>query len=63
MTIPTAQQVLDARKAAGMTQEQAAACVYVTVRSWQGWEWGEVQMPAAKWELFQIKVRAPWGGR
>lgn len=48
----------DVRKARGdLTQEQAAALVYTSVRSWYKWENGKAPMPLALWELFQIKVK------
>lgn len=48
----------DVRKARGdLTQAQAAALVYTSVRSWYKWETGKSPMPLAEWELFQIKVK------
>lgn len=57
----TPDQIRAARKAAGLTQEQAGALVGApSRRTWQNWETGRRNMPGAKWELFQIKTR---GGR
>ena len=44
-----------ARKKAGLTQTQAAELIGAAMRSWQDWESGARNMPAAKWELFKIK--------
>lgn len=35
---PTPAQVRAAREAAGLTQTQAAAVIYATLRAWQNWE-------------------------
>lgn len=35
---PTPSEIITARKAAGDTQEQAAARIYATIRTWQDWE-------------------------
>ena len=40
----------------GVTQQQAAGMVHVTLRAWQHWESGQRTMPAGLWELFVIKV-------
>ena len=55
-TPPTPEQIKQARSAAGQTQQQAAALVYVDGRAWRRWESGDRQMDAAHWELYQIKV-------
>ena len=46
-----------ARKAASLTQSQAAATVGVTMRAWQYWEAGHRKMPVSTWELFKLKQR------
>lgn len=53
---PTADQVREARSAAGLTQAQAAALIYMGARAWRKYESGEAVMHAAFWELFRIKV-------
>lgn len=53
---PTAKQVTDARRNAGLTQQEAAALIYCSMRAWQQWEAGERRMHGAMWELFQIKT-------
>lgn len=57
MNSPTPSEILAARKAAGLTQTQAAKLVGVTLRAWQYWEAGERTMPTSAWELFLIKTR------
>jgi hypothetical protein len=53
---PTPYQVKSSRAAAGLTQQAAAAVVGSMWRTWQDWELGKRNMPAAKWELWQIKT-------
>jgi DNA-binding transcriptional regulator YiaG len=54
---PTPADVRAARESAGMTQTEAAAVVYCTLRAWQDWESGERRMHPATWELWQIKTK------
>ena len=56
MPSPTPQEILAARKAAGLTQTQAAGIVGVKLRAWQYWEAGGRTMPTSAWELFLIKA-------
>ena len=49
-------QLTRTRKSAKLTQQQAADLLSVHLRSWQRWEYGEVEMPPAMWELWQIKT-------
>lgn len=44
------------RRAAGLTQAEAAALVHSSVRAWQYWEAGTIQMPQAKRELLLQKL-------
>lgn len=53
---PTPAQVLAAR--GKMTQEEAAALIYATRRSWQDWELGSRRMHPGLFELFNIKLQA-----
>jgi DNA-binding transcriptional regulator YiaG len=46
-----------ARKAAGITQTQAAELIHCSLRSWQQWEAGDRDMHPAMWELFTIKLK------
>lgn len=54
----TPDQIRAARKAAGLTQEQAGALVGApSRRTWQNWETGRRNMPWAKLELFTLKTK------
>ena len=53
---PTPAEIRSAREAARLTQAQAADLVHSTDRVWRYWEAGNHSMPAALWELFQIKL-------
>lgn len=55
----TPDQIKEARRKAGLTQEQAAKLVHVTTRAWQLWEAGDRKMHPACWELFTIKTKPP----
>lgn len=57
MIKPTPEQVKQARRAAGLTQEQAGAVVHrVGRKRWYEWEAGQRQMAADTWELFLLKT-------
>lgn len=56
MTSPTPAAIRAARAAAGLTQTQAAALIYCTLRGWQDWEAGKRAMHPAFFELFLLKV-------
>jgi DNA-binding transcriptional regulator YiaG len=55
---PRPHELVAAREAAGLTQEQAAALVYTSVLKLQQWESGEALrgMPASSYELLLIKT-------
>lgn len=53
---PTPEQIRAARKAAGMTQADAAKTVHATLRTWQMWEAGDRGINHSAWELFKIKT-------
>ena len=55
---PAPSEIMAARKAAGLTQTQAAGMVGVKLRAWQYWEAGERTMPTSAWELFLIKTKS-----
>lgn len=38
-----------------MSQTEAAALIYSTLRTWQDWEAGKARMHPGLWELFNIK--------
>lgn len=50
------EQIRKARMDAGLTQTQAAALIYKSMRAWQQWESGERIMQRDSWELFNIKI-------
>jgi DNA-binding transcriptional regulator YiaG len=53
---PSREQIRAARKAAGLTQTQAAELIYAGLRTWQDWEAGVASMHPGLWELFRLKV-------
>lgn len=55
--IPTKETIKAERELLGLTQTQAAAIVYSTVRTWQKWEAGAPVHPAI-WECFLYKTRS-----
>jgi DNA-binding XRE family transcriptional regulator len=55
---PTADQVRAARIRAKLTQEQAGRLIYVHRQTWNRYESGEIDMPAASWELWKMKTTA-----
>lgn len=54
---PSAAEIRAARQAAGQHQGEAAATVYVGLRTWNRWEAGDAAMHPAIWELYLIKTR------
>jgi putative transcriptional regulator len=52
---PSPKTILATRKAANLTQTEAAALVHTTLRTWQRYEAGDRHMHPAFWELFEIK--------
>ena len=56
MTKPTPEDVLKARKAAGLTQEAAGQVVGRHNREWRKWESGTVGMTDSTFELFLLKT-------
>lgn len=53
---PNTTQIKQARKDAGLTQQQAAKLIYVGLRTWQQWESGDRKMHPAFFELFCLKT-------
>ena len=53
---PAPAEIRAARKAASMTQTEAAKLVYSALRTWQDWEAGTSPMHPGLWRLFQIEV-------
>lgn len=60
---PTKEQIKAGRLAARLTQQEAAAVVYMSYRGWQNWELGG-KVNLGLWELFlhktgQVKIKFP----
>lgn len=58
MTV-TATMVRDARTQRGLTQSQAAQVIQAALRTWQAWEAGKRNMPAAKYAAFIMLAPPP----
>ncbi len=56
MAGPTTKEILAARQAAEHTQTAAGAAVFVTLRTWQGWEYGTRRMPLQIWHAYLLKT-------
>lgn len=54
---PNPENIKAAREKLGLTQVRAAEIIGASPVAWQKWEYGERNMPPAKWELWLIKVR------
>lgn len=54
---PTPEEIVEARRAAEMTQAEAAATVYSSVVTWQQWETGKRRMHPGLWALYGIKAK------
>lgn len=52
----TSEQIRAARKAAGLTQKQAAELLGLAMVTWKFYENGRLNMPARNFELFLIKT-------
>ena len=57
MSSPSTDEIKKARTDAGLTQTQAAAKIYKSLRAWQQWEAGLRAMDPALFELFRIKTK------
>ena len=53
---PLPAEIIATRKAAGLTQTEAASLVCGSLRAWQQWEAGDRRMHPAFWDLFCIKI-------
>lgn len=58
---PKPAEIIAARESAKHTQTEAAAVVYVNLRTWQAWESeaksdNDRRMPPGLWELYLIKT-------
>jgi DNA-binding transcriptional regulator YiaG len=56
MSLPTKEDVFEARAAVGHTQVAAAAVISVSIRSWQDWEGGIRPMPSNLYRLYRHLV-------
>ena len=56
LPLPSPQKIRTLRASLGLTQQEAADSVHVTLRGWQMWEAGQRKMPAGIWELCVIKA-------
>lgn len=54
---PAPAAIAAARRAAGLTQAEAADVIYATESAWKSWENNDRPMHAGLWELFKIKTR------
>lgn len=52
---PSPVEIRQARERSGLTQTEAAALIYCTLRGWQEWEAGNRSMHPAFWELWRLK--------
>lgn len=53
---PRLDEIIKARKDAGLTQTQAGDLIYKSCRAWQQYEKGDREIDLAYWELFLIKT-------
>jgi len=53
----TPEEIRAAREAAGLTQTDATALIFSSVRAWQQWERGDRRMHPAFFDLFTRKVK------
>lgn len=56
MSSPDRHMIKVARWTLKKTQEQCAEVIGAKKRTWQDWEGGRRNMPAAKWELFRLRT-------
>ena len=52
----TKTEIKQARVTAGDTQKSAAERIGAKLRTWQDWEYGKRNMPAAKFKLYLIET-------
>jgi hypothetical protein len=55
-TYPTPDAIRAARLALGLTQTQAGAVIYASLRAWQDYESGARRLHPGLWELWQAKL-------
>ena len=53
---PLPAEIIATRKAAGLTQTEAASLVCGSLRAWQQWEAGDRRMHPGLWMLFRLRT-------
>jgi len=56
---PFPAEISQTREEAGQTQSEAAACILVSVRTWQDYEQGRRKMPPGLWEYYCLQCAFP----
>ncbi len=59
---PLPAEIIAARKAAGLTQTEAASLVCGSLRAWQQWEAGDRRMHPGLWMLFRLRTEEAASG-
>ena len=59
---PLPAEIIAARKAAGLTQTDAAGLVCGSLRAWQQWEAGDRRMHPGLWMLFGLRTEEAASG-
>jgi DNA (cytosine-5)-methyltransferase 1 len=60
---PKPAEIRAARERAGLSQGEAAALIFSTLRTWQDWEAGVARMHPGLWRLFRIEAQGVVPGR
>lgn len=59
---PLPAEIIATRKAAGLTQTEAASFVCGSLRAWQQWEAGDRRMHPGLWMLFRLRTEEAASG-
>ena len=59
---PLPAEIIATRKAAGLTQTEAASLVCGSLRAWQQWEAGDRRMHPGLWMLFRLRTEEAASG-
>lgn len=59
---PLPAEIIATRKAAGLTQTEAAGLVCGSLRAWQQWEAGDRRMHPGLWMLFGLRTEEAASG-
>jgi putative transcriptional regulator len=57
MTSPKPEEIRAERLRLGLSQTEAGAVIYASLRAWQEWEAGNRRMHPAFWALFLAKTK------